>query len=107
MDPTFAHESFHMPCAQWVGDIPADACQNNILWKIGPLKAHGHRLSPLWVHPESQGEIIPQMASNENCDRTLMLPGSTMTHGNRIYKATDCCRCRYGGGPAVLCGRDR
>jgi hypothetical protein len=31
LNPTFPHEFFHMPCAQRVGDIPADACQNNIL----------------------------------------------------------------------------
>jgi hypothetical protein len=32
------------------------------------------------ITTESQGAIIPQMASNEHCDRTLMLPGSTTTH---------------------------
>jgi hypothetical protein len=46
MDPTFAHEFFDVARAQRVGDIPADACQNDILWEMGPLKAHRHRLSP-------------------------------------------------------------
>src|SRR4029453_2386391 len=64
MDSTFAHEFFHMPCAQWVGDIPADARQNNILWKMGPLKAHGHRLSPSLFTPRHRGRSYlkwPQM----------------------------------------------
>src|SRR4029453_7063954 len=64
MDSTFAHEFFHMPCAQWVGDIPADARQNNILWKMGPLKAHGHRLSPSLFTPSHRGRSYlkwPQM----------------------------------------------
>src|SRR5262249_27022136 len=43
LNPTFPHEFFHMPCAQPVGDIPAGPCQNNILWKMGPLKTHGPR----------------------------------------------------------------
>ena len=38
MDPTFAHEFFDVARAQRVGDIPADACQNDILWEMGPLK---------------------------------------------------------------------
>jgi hypothetical protein len=46
VDPTFEHEFFNVVRAQRVRDIPADACQNNILWNMGSLEAHGHRLSP-------------------------------------------------------------
>jgi hypothetical protein len=44
MDPAFAHEFFDVARAQWVGDIPADACQNNILWEMDPLEAHSHQV---------------------------------------------------------------
>jgi uncharacterized membrane protein len=30
----------------------------------------------------------PKLSKQQLCDRTLMLPGSTTTHENRIYKAT-------------------
>src|SRR5687767_14777397 len=46
VDPTFAHELFDVARTQWVSDIPADGCQHDILWEMGPLKAHSHRLSP-------------------------------------------------------------
>jgi len=31
----------------------------------------------------------PKLSNKQLCDRTLMLPESTTTHQNRIYKATD------------------
>jgi hypothetical protein len=46
LNPTFLHEFFDMARAQRIRHIPADACQNNILWKVGSLEAHGHGLSP-------------------------------------------------------------
>src|SRR4029434_1791207 len=44
--PALRHQFFHMPRAQGIRHIPAHAHENNILWKMGPLEAHGHRLSP-------------------------------------------------------------
>jgi hypothetical protein len=44
-DPTFAHELFDVARTQRVSDIPADGCQNAILWKMGPREAHRHCLS--------------------------------------------------------------
>jgi len=37
---------------------------------------------------EFNGLETPQLSNMQLCDRTLMLPGSTTTHENRIYKAT-------------------
>jgi hypothetical protein len=47
MDPTFEHEFFDMARAQGVGDVPADAHENDLLRKMRPLEAYRHRCSPL------------------------------------------------------------
>src|SRR6266545_448677 len=44
--PTFLHEVFHMARAQRVSDIPADACQNNLLGEVGTFEADSH-----WYFP--------------------------------------------------------
>jgi hypothetical protein len=72
VDPAFEHEFFDMARAQGVGDIPADAHKNDILGKMRPLKLIAI-VALLSRHSTSQGESIPQIASNENCDRTLFL----------------------------------
>ena len=46
VDPTFLHECFDMARAQWIRHRPADAGQHHLRWNMGPLDAHGHRLSP-------------------------------------------------------------
>jgi hypothetical protein len=46
VDPTFKHEFFDVARAQRVGDIPADAHQNNVWWEMGPIEADRHRLAP-------------------------------------------------------------
>ena len=40
-------EFFDVARAQGVGDIPADAHENDILGKMSPLEADCHRYSPL------------------------------------------------------------
>src|SRR5881296_1943256 len=45
VDPTFKHELFDVARAQGVGDIPADAHEHDILWKMRPLEAYRHRSS--------------------------------------------------------------
>ncbi len=69
---TFKHEFFDMACAQRVGDIPTNTRQNDLLWEMGPLEAHRHRLSPSLFTLSRRGRSYPEMASNENCDRTLL-----------------------------------
>jgi hypothetical protein len=64
LHPTFLHEFFDMARAQRIRHIPADACQNNILWKVGSLEAHGHGLSPSVFTLSHQGRSYlkwPQM----------------------------------------------
>src|SRR5262245_35900205 len=46
VDPAFLHKLFDMARAQGIRPRPADAGQHNLLWKMGPLEAHGHRLPP-------------------------------------------------------------
>lgn len=40
------HEFFDVSRAQGIRDVPADARENDILWKMGPLETHHDRLSP-------------------------------------------------------------
>lgn len=61
VDPTFAHEFFDVARAQGVGDLPADACQNNILREMRPLEAHGHRLSPSVFTLSHRGRSYPKL----------------------------------------------
>src|SRR5438132_4140349 len=70
VDTSFEHEFFDVARAQGVGDIPADTHQNNVLREMGPFEADRHRLSPPWQHG-SEGETIPQIASNENLRQSL------------------------------------
>jgi hypothetical protein len=46
VDPTFEQEFFDMACAQGVGDIPADAHENDLLWKMRSFEADRHCGSP-------------------------------------------------------------
>jgi hypothetical protein len=41
----------------------------------------------IWCH-EFNDLQTPKLSKKQLCDRTLMLPRSTTTHENRIYKAT-------------------
>jgi hypothetical protein len=59
MDTTFEHKFFDVARAQEVGDIPTDARQNDILWEMGPLKAHRHCLSPSLMSRDSKGDHTP------------------------------------------------
>ena len=46
VDSTFEHEFFDVARAQGVGDIPADAHENDVLGKMRSLEADRHRRSP-------------------------------------------------------------
>jgi hypothetical protein len=59
------HDSHCPGHQQGVGDIPAEAHQNNVWREMSPCEADRHRRSPPWQHG-SEGETIPQIAANEN-----------------------------------------
>src|SRR5262249_40231884 len=85
MDAPFEHEFFNVTCTQGEGDIQADAHQNNAWREMAPLKliaivalllgSMGRKERPYHKSPQTK-----------TCDRTLMLPGSTTTHENRITR---------------------
>jgi hypothetical protein len=52
-DPALAYASISMARAHWGGDIPADACPQHSVRKMGPLEAHCPYLSPSVFPPES------------------------------------------------------
>jgi hypothetical protein len=59
-----AHEFFNVSCTQRVGDIPAAPRQNDVLWEMGPLEAHGHLYSPSNITLNNRGRAYrkgPQM----------------------------------------------
>src|ERR671933_534407 len=44
--PALLHQFFDMPITPGVRHIPPYTHQNNLLWEMGPLEAHWHRLFP-------------------------------------------------------------
>jgi hypothetical protein len=91
LNPTFLHECFDVARARWIRHIPADACQNNILWKVGSLEAHGHGLSPSVFTLNHQGRSSlkwPQMNIATE-PYNFCLPHASLRHPLRIPEPTN------------------
>src|SRR5262245_30774618 len=53
--PALLHEFLNMPRTQGVDHIPTHAHENDILWEMGALEAHRHRLSPSLATTDHEG----------------------------------------------------
>src|SRR5262249_16428087 len=80
LHPPFLHEFFDMARAQRVRHIPADPHQNNLWGEMGTFEIDRHPSLSLMIHGCSERRMIPQNASNKNCDKTEKTDG---TRGRR------------------------
>jgi hypothetical protein len=85
--PALLHQFFDMPITQGIRHIPPYTHQNNILWEMGTLEAHRHRLSPSLATTDHGGRSYRKSPQMKTCDRTENLqdlrPGAADQAGPR------------------------
>src|SRR5690349_2242234 len=77
-----------MACAQRVGNIPADTHENDLLWEMGTLEAHGHASSPSLITQDYRGRSY--LGWIQMRIATSMDP-PWMSRGKRVGTARDRC----------------
>src|SRR4029434_10498076 len=77
--PALLHEFFDMPIAPGVSHRPAHAQENDILWKMGSLEAHRHRLAPSHSTRSHREGSYPKSTQMKTCDRAVLCQWSLQT----------------------------
>ena len=82
-------EFFHMARAQWVGHIPTDTHENDVLGEMGSFEAHRHRLSPSCCILGHRGTSYPKATQMKICDTTAFCCASPAFPLAEAFPETD------------------